>query len=231
MNQKRLLIIYRIINFVFENKEDLEELKKQITFIKSYINEAAPSLEVKLLMKALQESAFTDGLTGLYNRKFLEEHTKKLIPYAKREEINIGVLMLDMDHFKAVNDEYGHDIGDKVLKELAIILDDSVRESDLVIRYGVEEFIVLLVGVNSEIDALNVANKISQKVRENEIEVYAGAKLKKTISLGLSMFPQDSSNFNSVVKNADIALYEAKSTGRDKVVRFKEDQVSSVDLF
>ncbi|UTJ07653.1 GGDEF domain-containing protein [Arcobacter roscoffensis] len=220
-----------IINFVFENKEDLEELKSQITFIKSYINEAAPSLEVKLLMKALQESAFTDGLTGLYNRKFLEEHTKKLIPHAKREDINIGVLMLDMDHFKAVNDEYGHDIGDKVLKELAIILDENVRESDLVIRYGGEEFIVLLVGVNSEEDALSVANKISKKVRENEIDVYAGAKLKKTISTGLSMFPQDSSNFNSVIKNADIALYEAKSTGRDKVVRFKEEQVSSVDLF
>ncbi|MFK2821360.1 GGDEF domain-containing protein [Malaciobacter sp. WC5094] len=220
-----------IINFVFEKKNELEKLKSQITFIKSYINEAAPSLEVKLLMKALQESAFTDGLTGLYNRKFLEEHTKKLIPHAKREELNIGVLMLDMDHFKAVNDEYGHDIGDKVLKELATILDETVRESDLVIRYGGEEFIVLLVGVKNENDALHVANKISKKVRENEIDVYAGAKLKKTVSIGLSMFPQDSSSFNSVIKNADIALYEAKSTGRDKVVRFKEEQVSSVDLF
>lgn len=223
--------IHLIINFVFDTKEELENLKEEITFIKSYINEAAPSLEVKLLMKALKDSAFRDGLTGLYNRKFLEEHTKKLIPQARREEFNIGVLMLDMDHFKAVNDEYGHDIGDKVLKELARILDETVRESDLVIRYGGEEFIVLLVGVQSEEDTIAVANKIGQKVRENEIDVYAGAKLKKTVSIGLSMFPQDSTNFNAVVKNADIALYEAKSTGRDKVVRFQEEQVSSVDLF
>ncbi len=222
---------YLIINFVCDSKEELEELKENISFIKSYINEAAPSIEVKLLMNALQESAFKDGLTGLYNRKFLEEHGKKLVPQAKRENINIGVLMLDMDHFKAVNDEYGHDIGDKVLKELSRILMETVRESDLVIRYGGEEFIVLLVGVKDEFDAMAVANKIGKKVRENEIDVYAGNKLRKTISIGLSMFPDDSSSLDTAMKNADIALYEAKNSGRDKVVRFNEDQVSSVDLF
>jgi diguanylate cyclase (GGDEF)-like protein len=182
-------------------------------------------------MSALKDSAFRDGLTGLYNRKFLDEHTKKLIPQIKRKESNIGVLMLDMDHFKAVNDEYGHDIGDKVLKELARILEETVRESDLVIRYGGEEFIVLLVDVQTEEDALNVAHKIAQRVRENEISVYAGNKLKKTVSIGLSMFPKDSNVLDTVIKNADIALYEAKSTGRDRVVRFTEEQVSSVDLF
>ena len=136
-----------------------------------------------------------------------------------------------MDHFKAVNDEYGHDIGDKVLKELARILNETVRESDLIIRYGGEEFIVLLVGVNSEEDALNVAKKIAKKVRENEIDVYAGNKLKKTVSIGLSMFPQDSNSLEGVIKNADIALYEAKNSGRDKVVKFHESQITSVDLF
>ena len=223
--------LYLIINCVCDSKEQLEELKDNIVFIKSYLTEAAPSLEVKLLMDALKDSAFKDGLTGLYNRKFLDEHGKKLIPQAKREGMNIGVLMLDMDHFKAVNDEYGHDIGDKVLKELARILSETMRESDLVIRYGGEEFIVLLVGVKSEEDALAVANKIGKNVRENEIDVYAGSKLKKTISIGLSMYPQDGSSLDSVMKNADIALYEAKDTGRDKVIRFKEDQVSSVELF
>ncbi|MGB6328735.1 MAG: GGDEF domain-containing protein [Halarcobacter sp.] len=220
-----------IINFVCDSKEELESLKNKIVFIKSYLAEAAPSLEVKLLMIALQDSAFRDGLTGLYNRKFFEEHSKKLIPQIVRENSNIGVLMLDMDHFKAVNDEYGHDIGDKVLKELSSILMNTVRESDVVIRYGGEEFIILLVGVKTEEDALFVANKIGKRVRENEIDVYAGNKLKKTVSLGLSMFPKDSSSFDSVVKNADIALYEAKNSGRDKVVRFEEEHVSSVDLF
>ncbi len=223
--------IYLIINFVCESKDELEVLKDKISFVKSYINEATPSFEVKILMDALQESAFQDGLTGLYNRKFLEEHSKKLIPQVKREKLNIGVLLLDMDHFKSVNDEYGHDIGDKVLKELARILIETVRESDIIIRYGGEEFMILLVGVNSDTDALNVANKIRENVRENEIDVYAGNKLRKTVSIGLSMFPQDSKTLDGVIKNADIALYEAKNSGRDKVVRFHESQVSSVDLF
>ncbi len=223
--------LYLIIHCVVNSDKELEKLKEKSIFIKSYLKEATPALEVKLLLNALKESAFRDGLTGLYNRKFLDEHSKKLIPQAMREEFNIGVLMLDMDHFKAVNDEYGHDIGDKVLKELARILDETVRESDLVIRYGGEEFIVLLVGVNTEEDAMHVAKKIGTRVRENEIDVYAGAKLKKTVSLGLSMFPQDGKSLDIVLKNADIALYEAKSSGRDKVVRFNEEQVSSIDLF
>ncbi len=223
--------IYLIINFVFDTKEELDYLKEKISYIKSYINEAAPSIEVKLLMEALQQSAFRDGLTGLYNRKFLEEHSKKLIPQALRDKFNIGVLLLDMDHFKAVNDEYGHDIGDKVLKELSRILNETVRESDIIIRYGGEEFIVLLVNIKTEEDALNVANKIRTKVSENEIDVYAGSKLRKTISIGLSMFPDDSKSLDSVIKNADIALYEAKSKGRNKVIRFQSEQISSIDLF
>lgn len=223
--------IYLIVHFTCNTIEELNRLKDKVTFIKSYLKETTPVIEVKLLMAALKESAFKDSLTGLYNRKFLEEHTKKLVPQVKRENSNIGILMLDMDHFKAVNDEYGHDIGDKVLKELAKILEDTVRESDIVIRYGGEEFIVLLVNVKSEEAALNVAQKIAQTVRENEINVYAGNKLKKTVSIGLSMYPQDSTNFEAVIKNADIALYEAKNSGRDKVVRFKEEQVSSIDLF
>ena len=220
-----------IINFVCNTNTELERLKDKISFVKSYINEAAPSIEVKLLMDALQESAFRDGLTGLYNRKFLDEHSKKLIPYAKRANVNIGVLLLDMDHFKAVNDEYGHDVGDTVLKEFARIMTENVRESDIVIRYGGEEFIILLIGINSEADAIAVANKIGKKVRENEIDVYAGNKLRKTISIGLSMFPTDTTSLDSAIKNADIALYEAKNSGRDKVVRFNEEQISSVDLF
>ncbi|WP_417332608.1 GGDEF domain-containing protein [Halarcobacter sp.] len=223
--------LYLIINCVCDTQEELEELKEKTVFIKSYLKESVPSIEVKLLMNALQESAFTDGLTGLYNRKFLEEYTKKMLPQVKRDGTNIALLMLDMDHFKAVNDEYGHDIGDKVLKELARILNETVRESDIIIRYGGEEFMILLMGVNSDEDALSVARKIGDKVRENEIDVYAGNKLKKTVSLGLSMYPEDSTSFETVIKNADIALYEAKNSGRDKVVRFKEEQVSSVDLF
>ncbi|WP_419769856.1 MAG: GGDEF domain-containing protein [Candidatus Marinarcus sp.] len=220
-----------VINFILETKDELQKLKDNIPFIKSYINEAAPSIEVKILLKALKDSAFRDGLTGLYNRKFLDEYIKKSIPQITRDNKKLAVLMLDMDHFKAVNDEYGHDIGDMVLKELAVILLDNVRESDLVVRFGGEEFIVILNNIDSAESALSVANKIREQVSLNEIDIYAGTKLSKTISIGLSIFPDDGKSFDSVCKNADIALYEAKNKGRDQVVLFNQTQVSSIDLF
>ncbi|MEA2049870.1 MAG: GGDEF domain-containing protein [Campylobacterota bacterium] len=218
-----------VVNFILDSNESLNLLKQDISLIKSYFLEAAPSLIVNLLLEELKTSAFKDGLTSLYNRKFLDEHITKLVPQALREKINIGVLMLDMDHFKAVNDEYGHDVGDIALKELGKILIDNVRDSDIVVRYGGEEFIILLVGVDGQNAAIEVANKIRNQVSKNEINVYAGNKLRKTISVGLSMFPQDSNNFDLVMKNADIALYEAKDSGRDKVVRYK-DKVD-IELF
>ena len=218
-----------IINLILDNQRELDKLKNDIPLIKNYLLEASPSIVVKLLLEELKASAFKDGLTSLYNRKFLDEHLNKLIPQAQREKISIGVLMLDMDHFKAVNDEYGHDVGDIVLKELARILSENVRESDIVVRYGGEEFIVLLVGVHDTDSALSVANKIRESVETNEINIYAGNTLRKTISVGLSMFPEDSNNFDVVMKNADIALYEAKSSGRNKVIRYKEKV--EVELF
>jgi len=218
-----------IVNFIVDNQLQLDNLKKDITLIKNYIIEASPSITVKLLLEELKASAFKDGLTGLYNRKFLDEYLTKLIPQARREEINIAVLMLDMDHFKAVNDEYGHDVGDIVLKELSLILSENIRDADIVVRYGGEEFVVLLVDVLDEKAALNVANKIKTKVAKNEINIYAGNKLQKTISIGLSMYPKDSTNFDIIMKNADIALYEAKNNGRNQVVRYKEKV--EVELF
>jgi len=218
-----------IINFILDTKIELNNLIKDMPLIKNYFLEATPSLIVKHLLETLKASAFRDGLTQLYNRKFLDEHLTKLIPQALRKKINIGVLMLDMDHFKAVNDEYGHDVGDLVLKELSRILSENVRDSDIVVRYGGEEFIVLLIGIDSEKSAIDIANKIRLKVSQNEITVYAGNTLKKTVSIGLSVFPQDSTNFDIILKNADIALYDAKENGRDKVVRFEEKV--DVELF
>lgn len=220
-----------IMNFIFSNNEELSQFKINLPFVKSYIKEMAPEIESKILFQALEDSALKDGLTGLYNRRFLEEHLKILIPQVNREKRNIGMLMLDMDHFKAVNDEYGHDIGDKVLREFARVVSENVRESDIVVRYGGEEFIVLLVDVKNEQDAINVANKIREKVAENEVDVYAGSTMRKTISIGLSMFPDDSKAFPTVMKYADLALYEAKDSGRNQVRRYKENKKDALELF
>jgi len=220
-----------ILNFVLETKEELETIHQNVSFIKSYITEAAPNIEVKLLLKALKESAFKDSLTGLYNRKFLDEHLKKLLPQLDREHKKMAVLMLDMDHFKAVNDEYGHDIGDLALKELARVLLSNIRESDIVVRFGGEEFIVMLVGIESEAEALKVAEKLRLKVSQNEIKVYENTTISKTISIGMAIYPDNSRSIDSILKYADIALYEAKRKGRNRVIEFSQEQLTGVDLF
>lgn len=193
-------------------------LRMLVPFIAVYLREAAPVLEAKRLMEHLRESSLRDAMTGLYNRRFLEEYVTTLVATSQRRKSPFTVLMLDLDHFKQVNDTHGHEAGDKVLKVLADILAKSVRSSDLVVRYGGEEFLVVLLDSGSD-DAGKVAEKIRARVAETKIPL-PGAVLQKTISIGLAEFPQDADNFWQVVKFADVALYEAKTGGRNRVVRF-----------
>ncbi len=225
--------VYLILNFLLDNEGDLKKFKDNIHFIKSYIEESINHIEVHFLMQILKEQAFKDSLTSLYNRTFLDKYCDKIVQKAQRENYKIAVLLIDMDYFKAVNDEYGHDIGDKVLKELSRVLLESIKKTDIAIRYGGEEFLVLLPNINSEEDAINIANRIRINVSKNNIEVYKDMILRKTVSIGLSIYPTDSNNFDTVVKNADIALYEAKRQGRNKVIRISNDDesISGVDLF
>jgi two-component system, cell cycle response regulator len=213
-------IIGLVINIVAESDEDMCNLKEQIEFIRSYANEASPVLESKRLLKMIKDSALKDGLTGLYNRKFLDEYVETLAPQVKRQKNEVGILMIDMDHFKMVNDTYGHDVGDTVLKELSHTLESNVRDSDLVIRYGGEEFIVILNDVANEQSVLDVAEKLRQKVEERTISVGVGKTITKTISVGASLFPDDSESIWQVIKFSDVALYDAKQNGRNRVTRF-----------
>ena len=220
-----------IIKLLIDTQEQLDILKNNnITFIKKYLEEAVPALKVKYIMKELNESVYRDALTGLYNRKFFNEEIGVLVPLAKREKFNIAVLMLDMDHFKAVNDEHGHDVGDQVLKMFATVIKNCIRESDIAIRMGGEEFLVLLININEK-NAIDVANKLRESVANTPIKLLNGDNFYKTISTGLSMFPNDSEDIGQVVKNSDIALYIAKDSGRNKVVRWEEAQTSPIELF
>ncbi len=127
--------------------------------------------------------------------------------------------MCDLDFFKQVNDEYGHDVGDQVLKTLAVIMREAVRSSDIVIRYGGEEFLILLTDCEIE-KAIEVAEKIRQAIEEQLFRVET-ISIRKTLSIGVSIFPEDGEGFWECVKHADVALYQAKDTGRNKVIRFK----------
>ena len=200
--------------------EDEDRLASQIPFVNVYLREAAPVLETKRLMETLRESSLSDPMTGLNNRRFLEEYVDTLVANVHRRKSGLTVMMLDLDHFKMVNDTYGHDAGDTVLKALAKVLRQSVRTSDLVIRFGGEEFLIILVDTPSS-DADMVAEKIRAAVEA--LTVQAGTVvLRKTISIGLSDFPTDSDTFWQAVKFADVALYQAKEGGRNRVVRFTE---------
>lgn len=184
-----------------------------------YLKEAAPVLESKRLMAELKESALRDPLTGLRNRRFLEESVELLIARTLREQRHLTIMMIDIDYFKQVNDTFGHDAGDAVIRFVAKLLLESVRSSDWVIRFGGEEFLVILVDTPADA-AVTVADKIRVKLEASAIPLPDGTTIQKTLSVGIADFPSDSDAFWRAVKYADVALYHAKATGRNRVVRF-----------
>ena len=148
----------------------------------TYIDQSLSVIEAKRLMQTLRDSALIDPMTGLYNRRFLQEYTKQITSGVLRRKTQIGLLVCDLDYFKQVNDTHGHDVGDQILKETSVILKKMVRESDIVIRFGGEEFLVLLVDVSPG-DAMIVAEKIRQAIEK--MKVMVGAEVvQKTISIG-----------------------------------------------
>lgn len=186
-----------------------------------YINQSLSVIEAKRLMQTLRDSAMVDPLTGLYNRRFLQDHSKQLISGVLRRNKQIGLLVCDLDYFKQVNDTHGHDVGDQILKETSMVLKGAVRDADVVIRFGGEEFLVLLLDVEPG-DAMVVAEKIREKVQKMKVNV--GDKvLEKTISIGVAEFPHDTDGFWQAIKYADVALYRAKEGGRNRAVRFTPD--------
>ncbi|BCB95113.1 hypothetical protein JZK55_00350 [Dissulfurispira thermophila] len=200
---------------------DIDDIKRKISRAKQYITEAQPVLEAKRLMKTLKESAFKDALTGLYNRRFLEESFENIVAGILRRGTTLGLMMCDIDFFKQTNDVYGHDVGDMVLKEAADNIRKNVRTSDLVIRFGGEEFLVLLIDTKPG-DSLDVAEKIRERIEDSKVKI-AGGFIQKTISIGVSEFPTDTQNFWEAVKYTDVALYKAKERGRNRVVRFSAE--------
>jgi len=204
-------------------------IREKVSSIKNYLEAAKPVIESKILLDILKDSSLKDGLTGLYNRRFLDEFVEKISMQSKRVITNYAVLMVDIDYFKMVNDTHGHDIGDMVIKRLSELLQNSIREADLAIRFGGEEFLVLLHNPSEE-GALEVAQKI-RKAFEALTFRFAGESLQKTISIGVSLFPDDADSIWKVIKFADNSLYQAKHAGRNQVVRFNPEDHDESDNF
>lgn len=218
------------VSMTSENRDEVELMKKNISSIRHYLEAAKPVIESQILMEKLRDTSLRDGMTGLYNRRFLEEIIEKIMSHASRHKETYAVMMLDVDFFKMVNDTYGHDIGDKVIVALAKVLKNSIREADLAIRYGGEEFLVLLSNATDE-GIMQVATKIHSAFGALSFDVGTAESLKKTLSIGIAKFPTDGDTIWKCIKYADTALYVAKDTGRNKIVEFKPDMFKSGDEF
>lgn len=198
----------------FKGKRFLEKIK----LAKSFIEETAPVVESKRYAEALREQTHKDPLTNLYNRRFLESILDNITAQILRRGTTLGILMCDLDYFKSINDKYGHEAGDIVLKETAQILANNVRKSDLVVRFGGEEFLILLLDIR-EGEGEKIAEKLRRAIEVYEFKTPRGI-VRRTISIGVSEFPGDSSSIWEAIKFADIALYKAKEGGRNRVVKF-----------
>ena len=164
----------------------------------------------------LYKESISDKLTGLYNRRYFDETIEKEIGLCRRDKDNqLSLLIIDIDHFKLINDKYGHDAGDYVLKRASECISGSIRKTDLAFRFGGEEFCVLMSGSNIE-NTNMVATKILNNFQDMTI-CYEKIKIKITVSIGISSLNNNINDAKTLIKAADIALYEAKSAGRNQV--------------
>jgi diguanylate cyclase (GGDEF)-like protein len=171
----------------------------------------------------LLRSGFTDALTGWNNRRYLQVRMKEELARASRDGRNLVCLMLDIDHFKRVNDSYGHIAGDAVLRELAQRIEIEIRASDVAARYGGEEFVVLLPDTNTA-DAARLAERVRDAVGNTPFVLPGGEEVGVTVSIGIAEFEVARGETDlktlgeTLIAQADVALYKAKSAGRDRVV-------------
>jgi len=194
-------------------KDELDKYKNNLidmaNDIKTYISLLTQKVE------KYSDKAYKDGLTDIFNRRFLEEKGNELFLKYKLSKSQVGIIMLDIDNFKKINDTYGHDIGDLVLITLAQKIKKLIRKEDVFIRYGGEEFILILPNSNIH-NTYKIAEKIRQAIEKTVIDI--GEKhLEFTISLGISEIHSDDESIYDAIKRADINLYKAKRNGKNRV--------------
>jgi diguanylate cyclase (GGDEF)-like protein/PAS domain S-box-containing protein len=171
--------------------------------------------EIETLQAHLRELSIRDSLTGLYNRRYLDETLERELSRAKRDNYAVSLMMIDIDHFKQLNDSHGHKAGDLVLKSLGNFLLGGVRQGDIVCRYGGEEFLIILPGVQLK-DAQSRAEMICKEFSLLSVD-YGQLNLCATISIGVAVYPERGESSDEIIRAADSAMYAAKQAGRNTV--------------
>lgn len=191
-----------------------EEIRKLILV---YVGLTASALQRVRLIDLTRRAAITDSLTGAYNRRFFDEMLKNQIALAKRRNESLGLVIVDLDHFKNVNDTYGHMAGDQTLQQIASIMKNSIRSSDVLARYGGEEFVIIMPSIDLP-NTMKKAEGIREQVESFQFKIDSlGQSPQITISIGVASFPDHGAECDTLIASADMALYKAKKGGRNRV--------------
>lgn len=194
------------------NQPNYEFTSDQIKLGGLFASLAALIIANTQLRESLKQQSIRDPLTGLFNRRYMEEMLKREVSRATRRLHPLGIVMLDIDHFKRINDTFGHSAGDKVLREVGRFLQSQIRGEDIPCRYGGEEFLLILPDVDLE-SIKKRAEQIRHEIQNIQIENVPPI----TLSLGVAVYPQHGDKINAVIEAADAALYRAKQNGRNRV--------------
>lgn len=196
--------IQRLIDELQKTRQELEEAKRTIR---------VKEIELQAILAQADEVSHTDVLTYLPNRRQVVNNLQKEVHRAERYKTPLSILMMDIDLFKKINDTYGHPVGDQVLLQLANMLRDGIRESDIVGRYGGEEFLIVLPNTKLQ-KAAELAARLCKTIREKNIEVVGKAHI--TVSIGVAEYRHAEEDWKKFLSRADVALYVAKNAGRDR---------------
>lgn len=204
------------VHLAFPTQEIADFAYMRSSLIEEMVELASMAIASLNLRTKLENESIHDPLTGLFNRRFMEAALERELHRAKRRSATLAVLMLDVDHFKLLNDSFGHDAGDAVLSEVAACLKQSVRTEDVICRYGGEEFVVILPETDENL-AMERANRIRGAINSLNVQFKGQAVRKISVSSGLAMYPYHADNSDDLIRLADAALYEAKHAGRNQV--------------
>jgi diguanylate cyclase (GGDEF)-like protein/PAS domain S-box-containing protein len=203
---------------IFRDVTDRKEVEKDLRHAMDRLQ--TQLIEIGLLQSQLREQAIRDALTNLFNRRYLDETLERELARATRDVYPLCIVMMDIDHFKDVNDTYSHEAGDLVLKTLAKTITDQSRQGDFACRYGGEEFVLVMPNITLEV-AKERAQSLHQAVSTMFIP-FGRFMLNITMSMGISMFPAHGETRDELLRTADKALYAAKNAGRNQVCVYRE---------